>query len=346
MRQFQIDGRTITDSSEPLVVAEIGNNHSGSLLTCKAMMLKAKECGASACKLQKRDNKTLYTKAMYNKPYDNPNSYGATYGEHREFLEFSFDQYYELVMYAKEIGITFFATAFDIPSADFLYSLDMPAYKIASADITNIPLITHLKAFGKPLVVSTGGCSIQDVDRAYETLKGSEFCFLHCVASYPNQPENMNLRIIESMRERYPDTVIGLSDHFNGLCISEAAVVLGASVLEKHFTLNHSWKGTDHALSLEPQGLESLCKNVKRIKQALGSREKVFLPSEVEPIKKMGKSVWPTRSIEKGEMILDDSVALKSPGGGLPPYRLEDIKGKIAVCSLSTCDPIKEGDFE
>ncbi len=347
MREFHIDGKVINDESNPYVVAEIGSNHLGSLKICKKLMREAKRCGADACKLQKRENKTLYTKAFYNKPYDNPNSYGKTYGEHREALEFNADQYSELAHYAWELNLTFFATAFDIPSADFLFSLNMPAYKVASADITNTPLIRHLMGFNKPLVISTGGCSIRDVDRAYELLKGkAEFCFLHCVASYPNQPENMNLRIIESMRERYPDTVIGLSDHYNGIVMAETATVLGAGVIEKHFTLNHSWKGTDHALSLEPQGLESLCKNVKRIKQALGSREKVLLPSEVAPITKMGKSVWPVRDIKKGEMLLADSIAIKSPGGGLPPYRFDEVVGKIAVCSLSTENPIKEGDVE
>lgn len=347
MRQFTIDSRAISDNSEPYIVAEIGNNHGGSLETCKAMFLEAKRCGADAVKLQKRDNETLYTKAFYNKPYDNPNSYGKTYGEHREALEFNLAQYLALHSYAIDIGITFFATAFDIPSAKFLKTIGMPAYKIASADITNIPLIRHIMAFNKPMVVSTGGCSIKDVDRVYELLRGNvEFCFLHCVASYPNQPENMNLRIIESMRDRYPDTVIGLSDHYNGIAMAEAAVVLGAGVIEKHFTLNHSWKGTDHALSLEPQGLESLCKNVKRIKVSLGNTEKVILPSEVEPITKMGKSVWPVRDIKKDEMILADNVAIKSPGGGLPPYRLDEVVGKIAICDLSTEFPIKEGDVE
>ena len=310
---------------------------------------KAKECGADAVKLQKRDNKSLYTTAMYDKPYDNPNSYGKTYGQHREFLEFNFDEYMELKQYAKKIGITFFATAFDIPSVDFLERVDLPAYKVASADITNLPLIHALQATGKPLVISTGGCTISDVDRVYEALRGSgsDFCFLHCIATYPNQPEQMNLRVIQEMRRRYSSTVIGLSDHYNGICMAETAVALGADVIEKHFTLNHTWKGTDHALSLEPQGLESLCKNTKRIKTALGNPGKVFLLSEVEAVEKMGKSIYPTVYIEPGEYLSDYLLSIKSPGlGGLSPYMLDEIIGKKAVCNLSPDNPIKKGDYK
>jgi len=164
------------------------------------MFRVAKECGADAVKLQKRDNQKLYTKEGYEKPYENENSYGATYGEHREALEFGWYEYSELKDYAKEIGITFFATAFDFPSADFLAKLDLPAFKIASGDLKNIPLLMHIAKFQKPMVMSTGGGTMEDVNRAYDAIMpiNQQLALLQCTAGYPADFEELNLRVITS----------------------------------------------------------------------------------------------------------------------------------------------------
>lgn len=350
MRQIEIAGRVINDESDVYVIAEIGGNHGGSLEVCKQMFEAAKDAGASAVKLQKRDNKTLYTKTFFNKPYDNQNSYGKTYGEHREFLEFTPMQYDILIEYAKEIGITFFATAFDKHSAEQLSFMPMPAYKIASADITNLPLISHIAmpSFGnKPLIISTGGATVEDIDRVYLLLKDKvPFSFLHCVATYPNQPEDLNLRCIEQMRLRYPEIVIGFSSHHPSVYMSLAAANLGASIIEVHFSLNRASKGTDHGLSLEPKGLATLCSDLKSIKRAMGNGEKEVLDAEKAPIEKMGKGIYPAREIRQGDTILSRDLALKSPGGGLKPYDLERVEGATALFNLSSSSPIKEGDVE
>ena len=157
MRKLIIDGKTIQDNSNAYVIAEIGHNHQGDLETAKKMFRVAKQCGADAVKLQKRENRKLYTSDMLAKPYDNRNSYGATYGEHREALEFGWMEYRELFTYARELGITMFSTAFDFASADFLAKFDPPAFKIASGDLKNIPLLSHIAGFQKPMIVSTGG---------------------------------------------------------------------------------------------------------------------------------------------------------------------------------------------
>lgn len=349
MRQLKIADTTISDDSDVYVCVEIGNNHGGSLETCKEMFRIAKECGADAVKLQKRSNKDLYTKTFFNKPYDNVNSYGPTYGEHREFLEFEIDEYYELKKYAEfELGIAFFATPFDIESVEFLSRRRVDdAYKIASADITNIPLIEHVAKFGKPMIISTGGASVEDIDRVYLFLKDkAEFAFLHCIATYPNQPEDLNLRCIEQMRIRYPETVIGFSSHHPSVYMSLAAANLGSSIIEVHFTLNRASKGTDHALSLEPKGLATLCSDLKSVKKAMGNGEKIVLDAEKAPIEKMGKGIYPTREIRQGDTIRRGDLTLKSPGGGLKPYDLEDLEGKTALFGLSSSSPIKEGDVE
>ena len=164
---FNIDSVCISrDGPDCYVIAEIGHNHQGDLGKAKELFRVAKECGVNAVKLQKRDNPSLYTRSLHEMPYDNENSFGSTYGAHREYLEFGRDEYKELKRYAAEIHLTMFATAFDFRSADFLADLDMPAFKIASGDLKNTPLLEHVARLGKPMVVSTGGASIEDVQRA------------------------------------------------------------------------------------------------------------------------------------------------------------------------------------
>jgi sialic acid synthase len=267
-----IGKHTINDDSHCYVIAEIGHNHQGSVKKARELFKEAKLAGAHAVKLQKRHNRSLYTKAAYNKPYDNENSFGATYGEHREFLEFGQKEYKELQAYAKELDIDFFATAFDMASADFLEALDVPAYKIASGDLKSEPLLRHVAEFGKPIVISTGGALIEDVQRAYDTLMpiNPQLCILQCTAGYPASFDELDLRVVAQYRQRFPKAVIGYSGHDNGIAMPVAAYVLGARVVEKHFTLNRAMKGTDHAFSLEPVGLRKMVRDLERTAAALG----------------------------------------------------------------------------
>jgi N-acetylneuraminate synthase/sialic acid synthase len=340
MRKLTIDGKVIEDDSDCYVIAEIGHNHQGKLETAKEMFKVAKECGADAVKLQKRDNRSLFTKAGYTRPYDNPNSYGETYGEHREFLEFGQDEYKELIDYTKEIGVTLFATAFDINSADFLEKLDIPVYKIASGDLKNIPLLTHIAAFQKPMIVSTGGGTMEDVNRAYDAIMpiNQQLCILQCTAGYPAEFDELNLSVITTFRERFPNTTIGLSSHDNGISMSVAAYMLGARVVEKHFTLNHTWKGTDHAFSLEPTGFRKLVRDLRRTRVAMGDGIKRVYDSEIKPITNMGKKLVAARDLSVGHMIQREDIAIKSPGDGLPPYEIDKVIGRI------TCEEMKEDD--
>ena len=257
MRKLVVDSATIADNGDCYIIAEIGHNHQGSVEKAREMFRVAKECGVDAVKLQKRDNRSLYTKAMYDMPYDNENSFGPTYGAHREALEFGRDAYVELKRYAAELGVTLFATAFDFPSVDFLAELDMPAYKVASGDLKNTPLLKYMAKVGKPIFLSTGGGTLEDVQRAYDTIMpiNPQLCVMQCTASYPAEPQDLNLQVITTYRKQFPDAVIGLSDHQNGISMAMIGYVLGARVIEKHFTLNRASKGTDHAFSLEPVGM-------------------------------------------------------------------------------------------
>jgi N-acetylneuraminate synthase/sialic acid synthase len=342
MRKLTIDGKVIQDDSNCYVIAEIGHNHQGKLETAKEMFKVAKECGADAVKLQKRNNRELFTTAGYNKPYDNSNSYGATYGEHREFLEFGETEFKELKAYASEIGITMFATAFDFSSADFLENLDMPAYKMASGDLKNIPLLTHVAKFQKPMIISTGGGTMEDVNRAYDAIMpiNQQLCILQCTAGYPADFDELNLSVINTFRERFTNTTIGLSSHDNGIAMALAAYMMGARLVEKHFTLNHTLKGTDHAFSLEPTGFRKMVRDLERVKVAIGNGVKQTYDSEVAPIIKMGKKLVVARDLSAGHTIQREDVAIKSPGDALPPYEIDKIIGRVTREAMKQDDDI------
>jgi sialic acid synthase len=342
VRTLTIASVEISDPSDCYVIAEVGHNHQGDVEKCKELFRVAKECGVDAVKLQKRNNRSLYTRDMYEKPYDNENSFGATYGEHREALEFGRDEYLELQRYCRELQLTFFATAFDLPSADFLAELDVPAFKIASGDLQTTRLLRHVAGFGKPMIVSTGGATMEDVVRAYDTIMpiNPQLCFLQCTAAYPASPEELNLKVIATLRNRFPELVVGLSDHENGIAMAVAAYVLGARVLEKHFTLNHTWKGTDHAFSLEPIGMRKLVRDLRRTRVALGTGLKCPLPSEHGPLLKMSKKLVASRNLPVGHVLSAEDVAMKSPGDGLPPHLIDQVLGKTLTRPLQADDDI------
>ena len=335
-KTIKVEDIVINSNSDCYVIAEIGNNHQGDLSTAKQLVDAAKAGGANAMKTQRRDNKYLYTKAYYERSYDNEVSFGETYGEHREALELSDSDFSALQQYCKEVGIAFFSTAFDYHSADFLEKLDVPAYKIASGDLKSIPLIVHIAKFGKPLFISTGGGTLDDVRRMYDAVMpiNSQLCILQCTAAYPCPPEMLNLRIIETFLNEFPEAIIGLSDHFNGILSAPLAYMLGARVVEKHFTLNRAMKGTDHAFSLELSGMRKMVRDLKRTRLALGSADKI--PDELEnaPLIKMGKKLVAATNLPQGHVLTQEDVTFKSPGDGLPPFELGNVLGKRLLTPL------------
>lgn len=347
MRELTIAGRKIDDVSPAYVIAEIGNNHQGSLERAKELVRAAADCGVDAVKFQKRANRRLYTKALFDSPYDNENSFGPTYGEHREALELELEALTELKDVADTEGVALFATAFEEESADLLAALEVPAFKIASGDLTNTPLLRHVASLGKPMIVSTGGATIEDVDRAVATILplNPQLCVLQCTAAYPVDVEELNLGVITTYRERYPDVVIGLSDHQDGIAMSVVAHMLGARVVEKHFTLSHSWKGTDHAFSLMPEGMRKLVRDLARVPAAIGDGVKRPLASEVKPLQKMGKQLVASRDLPAGHVLAASDLVAKSPlDGGLPPYHLDELVGGVLARALRVDEVLVAAD--
>jgi sialic acid synthase len=342
-RSVRLGGRVVDDGGDCYVIAEIGHNHQGSVRTAKRMFRAAADAGADAVKLQKRDNRSLYTRAFFDKPYENQNSFGATYGEHREALEFDAHEYQELIAYARELGIAMFATAFDLASVEFLEQFELPAYKVASADVNNHPLLREIARTGRPVIFSTGGASIEDVRRAHEVLaqETDELCVLQCTAGYPAAWEQLDLRVIDTYRRIFPETVVGLSSHDNGIAMAVAAYVLGARVVEKHFTLDRTMKGTDHAFSLEPAGLRKMTRDLKRTRLALGEGIKRVYDNEKAPIEKMSKKLVAARRLEAGHTLAPQDIAIRSPGDGIAPAHLDHIIGQQLNTTLNPEDDLK-----
>ena len=349
MPELVVDGRTITRDGSAYVIAEIGNNHQGDVEKAKALIHSAKECGVDAVKFQKRENRALYTREFYESPYENEQSYGATYGEHREFLELPRRDWFELRQYAREEGVAFVTAAFDEPSADLMAELDIDAFKFASGDLLNVPFLRYVAALGKPMFLSTGGGTLDDIDRAVDAILviNERLCVLHCTAAYPADVEDLNLSVITALRERYPDLVIGLSDHHNGIAMAPVAFMLGARVFEKHFTLNHAWKGTDHAYSLMPEGMRRFVRDLHRVPIALGDGVKRPLPSETRPLMKMAKKLVAARDLPAGHVLAAGDLVAKSPADeGLPPYELDGLLGRRLARPLLFEQAVTSDDVE
>lgn len=290
-RHMVIEGTEITCASDAYVIAEIGHNHQGSVEICKEMFDAAKWAGCNAVKLQKRDNRLLYTEEMYNSPYNSENAFGPTYGLHREALEFDERQYELLKAYAESLGLTFMATAFDIPSAKFLNELGIPCFKIASGDITNRALFETIDSFGKPIIFSTGGATETQVKTAAGWLNDlSCHAVLQCTSGYPASYDELGLKVIHTYTKWFPNTTIGWSGHDTGIAMALVAYSWGARIIEKHFTLNRAWKGTDQSFSLEPQGMKTMIDNLKLTRLAIGDGRKRCWESEAAPLTKQLKN--------------------------------------------------------
>lgn len=347
MKKIILDSFEVNDDSLPYVIAEIGHNHQGSVENCKKLFVKAKNSGANAVKLQKRDNKILYTEEFYNSLYNNANSYGKTYGEHRSNLEFGYDEYKELFEFSKEIGITMFATPFDFSSLEFLEKFDCPFYKVASSDISFVQLISKMAETKKPIIISTGYAGYDDIDRVLNTINfKNDVAFLQCSSVYPADASQINLNIIPELIKKYPKNIIGYSGHDSGILIPIIAYLKGARIIEKHFTLSRSLKGTDHPMSLEPEGLQKMCNGFKKAKESLGINVKQKMSYESKFIYKMKKTIVASKNLEKNHIITENDITFKSPGGELECYEADKIIGRNLIQSVNKDQNISLSHFK
>ncbi|GGR16152.1 N-acetylneuraminate synthase family protein [Agromyces mediolanus] len=267
------------------VIAEIGLNHNGELDLAKRLIDVAAEAGCQAVKFQKRTPELATPEHMKDVPRETP--WGTmSYLDYRRRVELSRDDYLEIARYADLRGLDWFASPWDEPSVAFLDELDVPAFKVASASVTDVPLLRAIAATGKPVILSTGMSTLEEIDRAVVTLGTSQLLLMHATSSYPMPAEEANLRTIDTLALRYP-VPVGYSGHERGLQISLAAVALGAVAVERHITLDRAMWGSDHAASLEPQGLEHLVRDIRIIETAMGDGVKRVFPGEEAPKAKL-----------------------------------------------------------
>ena len=337
----------IGGDNRTFIIAEAGINHQGNVEIAKDLIKNAKMIGADCVKFQKRTINRILTKEGLDKPYVNKNSFGPTYGEHKEALELSNSQFEELKTYADEVGILFTASGWDEESVDFLDKLGVLFFKMASADLTNFPLLVHTAKKGKPMILSTGMADMETVTKAYQLVYqyNPKIVLLQCTSTYPSEFSDINLKVIETYQEKFPEAVIGYSGHEKGISISLAAVVMGAKVVERHFTLDRTMKGGDHAASLEPFGMQKMIRDIRAFEKARGDGIKRFNPSEEQVFRKLSKSIVTHQKIPKNTLITREMLTTKGPGTGISPMELEKVIGKKAKEDILADQVISWEDF-
>jgi N-acetylneuraminate synthase len=280
-------GRSVVGNEYPVyVIGEIGLNHNGDVEIAKRLIDVAVDAGAQAVKFQKRTPEIATPEHMRDVPRETP--WGTmSYLDYRRRVEFGEAEYLEIATYALRSGIDWFASPWDVPSVEFLEGLDVVAHKVASASVTDLALLDAIARTSKPVILSTGMSTLDEIDRAVETLGTDRLVMLHATSSYPMPPEEANLRTIETLRGRYPGVPIGYSGHERGLQISLAAVALGAVAVERHITLDRAMWGSDQAASLEPTGFEHLVRDIRVIGEAMGDGVKRVFPGEEAPRAKL-----------------------------------------------------------
>ena len=335
MKTVTIAHKTIGEGSPVFIIAEAGCNHNGDSGLAKRLVDVAAEAGADAVKFQTFIADELVThqaeKADYQKI--NTGNENETQCAMLKKLELSFDNFKTLKVYCESKDIVFLSTPFDSRSVDFLDELEIPAFKIASGEITNIPFLSYIACKKKPVILSTGMSTLEEVEKAEEALRqthSAELVLLHCTSEYPAPPEDVNLRAMDTLYHRFK-VPVGLSDHTLGSAIALAAVALGASVIEKHVTLDRSLPGPDHRTSLEPHELKALIKDIRSIEKALGNGEKKPSPTEVKTRLFARKSIVTSTRIKRGQFFTENNLTLKRPGTGVSPLQWDKVIGKKAL---------------
>jgi N-acetylneuraminate synthase len=346
--EIRIEGRLIGPSHPPYIVAEMSGNHNGDIERAFRIIRAAKQAGADAIKLQ------TYTADTITIDHDGPGFHitgglwaGRTLYQLYRQAYTPWEWHESLFAFARELGITMFSSPFDPTAVDFLESLNTPAYKIASFEAVDLPLIEKAAATGKPLIISTGMATSEEIAQAVTAARDAgcrQLVLLHCISAYPAPWREANLRTMIDLRVRF-SVVTGLSDHTSGISVALAAVALGASIVEKHVTLCRADGGPDAAFSLEPEELETLCRECAAVSQAIGDVAYGPRPSERENLV-FRRSLYIVKDVRKGERLTADHVRSIRPGYGLPPRYLKEVIGRMAKTDIPRGTPLSESFLE
>jgi N,N'-diacetyllegionaminate synthase len=334
------------NQNQALIIGEAGVNHNGSLETAKQLVDAATEAGADMVKFQTFSADRLVTTSARKADYQNQTT-DATESQHAMIrkLELSREMHENLIAYCKQCGIEFFSTGFDTQSIDMLVDLGLEQFKIPSGEITNLPYLRHIGKFGKPVILSTGMAILGEIEAALEVLETSgtqrkNITILHCNTEYPTPLEDVNLRAMLAIRDAF-GVAVGYSDHTLGIEVPIAAVVMGATVIEKHFTLDRTLPGPDHAASLEPHELKEMVIAIRNIEKAMGDGIKKPSPSEMKNMTIARKSIVAKKPINKGEVFTEENLTTKRPGTGISPMEWDNIIGKYAEQDYEMDDLIR-----
>ena len=289
-REIKLGNRMVGDGHPAYVIAEIGINHNGDMDIVKGMIDAAVHAGADAVKFQKRTPEVCTPPEQQKQMRETPWGY-ITYLDYRYKVEFNEEQYREIDRYSREKGIAWMASVWDEPSVDFLEKFDTPAYKVPSASLTDLPLLKYVRKTGKPMIISTGMSTMEQIHKAVKVIGTENLIIMHCTSTYPCEPEELNLKMIETLRREFPNNPIGYSGHEVGLVPSAVAVALGASSVERHLTLDRAMWGSDQAASVEPGGFEKLIKYIRVTEAAMGDGVKKVYESEKGSMKKLRRVV-------------------------------------------------------
>jgi sialic acid synthase len=341
------------------IIGEIGQNHNGSIVLAKEIIDRAsrpvvdqlfgnKLKPMNAVKFTKRNLDQELSASGMDKPYDSPNSFGKTYGEHRKALELTDEQHYELFQYAKAKGLDFVETLCAPGCLSMLQYFRPDRLKVASRDLTNLPLLEALAETGIPMIISTGMAAEKELDQALEviTKHHDDVAILHCVSQYPTEYQNVNLKTIPYLKEKYSQFKIGYSDHTIGIMIPIAAVTMGAEIIEKHITLDREMRGSDQQCSLGPDGISRMMRDMRNLEKAVGT-EGMFIEEDVEGNRvKLERSVATIRELPKGHIIEVDDLHLLSPGDGFKWNERDQIIGQKLTKDILANEVIYSSDFE
>ena len=340
-----IKSKTNSKIVNPYMIAEAGVNHEGSMETAKRLVREAKEGGADAIKFQSYKAETLASKdspAYWDTSKEPTLSQYELFKKHDSFWK---EEMQELKNYCDEVGIEFLSTPFDIESATFLNEM-MDVFKISSSDITNKPFIEYMCGFGKPILLSTGASSLEEVKDAVGWIKAFDLplSLMHCVLNYPTPDKNANLGMILGLKEAFPDLIIGYSDHTlpKDMKVCEVASLLGSKIIEKHFTHNKTLPGNDHYHAMDKEDLKFFRNNMKQTLELLGEFDVVAIPDEDKSRQHARRSLVASKNIPKGKVISKDDLTFKRPAHGISPKFIDDVIGKVAIIDIQEDTVLKK----
>lgn len=336
---MEVAGKKINNC---LIIAEAGVNHNGSIEIAKKLVDAAKNTGADAVKFQTFKTENLVTKDAKKAKYQITNPGEDSQYDMIKKLELSDREFKELVIYAKEKGIIFLSSPFDKESVDLLDKIGIPAFKIASGEITNFPLLKYIAKKQKPVILSTGMSTLGEIEEALNLIEkyNDNIILMHCLTSYPAKKEDANLNVIKTLEYAFKRPV-GFSDHTQGIEMSVAAVALGSCVIEKHFTIDKNLPGPDHKASLEPQELSEMVKAIRNVEKGLGNGIKKPTTEEIEIKKLVRKSIVAKEDIPKGSILTEEMLDVKRPGTGIEPKYLNELIGRELIDDIKKDDLLK-----